>query len=86
MEDVSCIPPSHYCALKHCRSIVQQGWPFFLEIMTIGAHHPVEVPIGARVIIPHSMSLHRFCLIAFLQWYGTGIGVCLALGSALGLR
>ena len=55
---------------------------FFLAVITIVLHQSVEMPMGTGVMITLFTSSQRACLTGSLKWNGTGIRLCLALGTA----
>ena len=59
---------------------------FFLAAVTIVLHQLVGLPMGTGAMIPFSTSFQRTYLTDPLKWKGTGIGLCLALGTAPSLR
>ena len=56
-----------------------------LDVTTIGLHHLTGVPIGTGVIVLCCTSWSNDSLMIFFQCIGIGIGVCQAIGLALGL-
>lgn len=74
-------------AFNRWRSMVHLGCLFFFDVIIIGQHHWVGVPIGTGLIILHLTSLCRLRFMDSFQWYSTGVGtyVFLEQGSALGL-
>ena len=59
---------------------------FWGAAITIVLHQSVGMPTGTGVMIPLFMSSKRACLTGSLKWNGTGIGLCLALGTAPSFR
>ena len=59
------------------------NYHFFLAVMTIVLHQSVGMPMGAGAMMRLSMFFQRACFTDSLKWKGTGIGLNLALGTAL---
>ena len=65
---------------------MRRGLPSFLDVTIIGLHHTTGSPIGTGSIIPSSISLSRLAFTCSFQCIGTGIGTCVANGTASSLR
>ena len=64
------------------KSTVLLGSPFLLATTTILAQWRVGVPMGTGSMMPMAMSRSRSALTLAFQWWGMGIGVWMACGTA----
>ena len=60
--------------------------PFILAVITIVLNQSIGMPTSTEAMISLSISFQRDYLTGSLKWKDTGIGLCLALGTAPSLR